>query len=248
MKVSDISGRFWLMLKTDIGMDFLKTLFARAIAAIGSLLLGVTLGRLYGADGVGVFALAQSVLFGAGILTRFGMDNALMRYAGREHNSVQGFYYFVWAAKYSLAAALIVACLLLLLNSIIAGFFSSPSLGSLLLYIAFAVPPFTANYLLAGYFKGVRRPASACFLESGYISLVAALFLIFYSLCFGNAEIGQAGVALSLATWLVFFQGCVVLFFQQKSYADSNRNVLGNKPDDPRGFLNTSRAFFDELG
>ncbi|WP_353981427.1 oligosaccharide flippase family protein [Salinicola endophyticus] len=244
MKVFEVNGRFWSALNTDLGRAFLKTLFARGIAAVGSLLLGVTLGRFYGADGVGVFALAQSILFGAGILTRFGMDNALMRYAGRDHDSVQGFYYFIWAARYAVAGALIVACLLLLLRTTIAGFFSSPSLDSLLLYVTFAVPPFTANYLLAGYFKGVRCPASACFLESGYISLVAAFLLIAYGFFFGVAEIHQAGAALSLATWLVFFQGCLVLFFQQKRYAGLNRDVLNNKPDDPRGFFSTSRAFF----
>ena len=64
-------------LKGDLASALIRTFIAKGIAAVGGVLLFVVLGRLYGAEGVGVFALAQSIYLGAGILARYGMDNAM---------------------------------------------------------------------------------------------------------------------------------------------------------------------------
>ncbi len=63
-------------LKGELVLPLARTFIARVIVALGGLLLLVVLGRLYGPSGVGVFALAQSVYLGAGILARYGMNNS----------------------------------------------------------------------------------------------------------------------------------------------------------------------------
>jgi O-antigen/teichoic acid export membrane protein len=235
-------AKFRRILGTELGVAFLRTSFVRGIAAMGSLLLGVTLGRLYGAEGVGVFALAQSFLFGAGILTRFGMDNALMRYVGQDHRSPQALGYLVWAGKYALSVALGIALLIGLSRGLISRWFDMPELSRVLGYLAWAVPAFTLNYLLSGYMKGMHRPASACFLESGYISLIAALLLIAHAALGLTGEVGQSGAALALATWIVLLQGIVTLYRHQRARGEWRDQSA--RPADTRGFMISSRAFF----
>ena len=60
-------------LNSEMGRSLIRTFVARGIAALGALALLVAAGRLYGPEGAGVLALAQSLLLGAGILARAGM-------------------------------------------------------------------------------------------------------------------------------------------------------------------------------
>ena len=60
------------------------TFLVRALAVIGNLLLYLFLGNFFGARGVGVFAICESICIGSAIFSRYGMDNALMRYVGQE--------------------------------------------------------------------------------------------------------------------------------------------------------------------
>ena len=47
-------------LKGELALALIRTFIARGIAAVGGVLLFVVLGRLYGAEGVGVFALGRA--------------------------------------------------------------------------------------------------------------------------------------------------------------------------------------------
>ncbi len=184
-----------------------RTFLARGIAALGTVLLGIVLGRLYGADGVGVFALAQSVLLGAGILARYGLDNTLMRYVGRDHESLYVAVYLQWACRKATILSLVAAAAILLMREWVAWAFGAPELSSVLIGVGVAVPAFTLSFVLSGFMKGVRKPATANLLENGAVSLVAA-FLIF---CFhwwkGDSQIEIAGWAIAIAAWLVLVQG-----------------------------------------
>ena len=89
-------------LRGDTGRALVRTFMARAVSAFGALGLVVVVGPLYGPKGVGVYALAQSILLGSGILARRGMDNALMRFVGRDAQSPMIWHYLYWAGLRSL--------------------------------------------------------------------------------------------------------------------------------------------------
>ena len=193
--------------KGELALALMRTFIARGIAAVGGIVLFIVLGRLYGAEGVGVFALAQSIYLGAGILARYGMDNALMRYVGQDPTASAVPVYLRLALTKSALLSTVAAVLVFLLRDQFALWFDAPMLGIVLPGIALAIPPFTVAFVLAGFMKGIRKPATACLLENGGIALVAtALVLLFYNL--SSEGISTSGWAMAAAAWIVLGKAC----------------------------------------
>ena len=158
-------NRLRFLMQSELLFTLLKTFLARGVAAFGSLLLGVVLGRLYGPEGVGVFALAQSVIIGAGLLARYGMDNALLRYVGRNAQSIHVLSYLRWACLKAFWISLIIAGGIFLARGWVALAFDATHLAPLLIGVAVATPAFTLAFILAGFMKGINKLASASLLE-----------------------------------------------------------------------------------
>lgn len=230
-------------LRGELALALARTFIARGIAALGVLLLGVVLGRHYGTQGVGVFALAQSIIMGAAILARFGMDNALMRFAGRDHTSPAVKQYLRWALLRSLLFSVIAAVIVFHTRELIAKLFAEPALAGVLAGIALAVPAFTLAFVLAGLMKGIRKPARACLLENGSISLVASFVTIISIWMNPLAGIEQVGWAFCIAAWGVFAQGSwqVWRWQRQASIVSLQRTEITISREE---FNASSRTFF----
>ena len=225
--------------KGELALALMRTFIARGIAAVGGIVLFIVLGRLYGAEGVGVFALAQSIYLGAGILARYGMDNALMRYVGQDPTASAVPVYLRLALTKSALLSTVAAVLVFLLRDQFALWFDAPMLGIVLPGIALAIPPFTVAFVLAGFMKGIRKPATACLLENGGIALVAtALVLLFYNL--SSEGISTSGWAMAAAAWIVLGQG----LWQVWKWRRSTPSETKNQTLDPIAFKSSSNAFF----
>jgi O-antigen/teichoic acid export membrane protein len=226
-------------LKGELALALMRTFIARGIAAVGGIVLFIVLGRLYGAEGVGVFALAQSIYLGAGILARYGMDNALMRYVGQDPTASAVPVYLRLALTKSALLSTVAAVLVFLLRDQFALWFDAPMLGIVLPGIALAIPPFTVAFVLAGFMKGIRKPATACLLENGGIALVATLLVLLFDRI-STAGIAMAGWAMAVAAWLVLGQG----LWQVWSWRRSTRSETNDQTLDPKAFKSSSNAFF----
>lgn len=194
-------------LTSEMGLALIRTFIARGIAALGGILLVMVLGRLYGSEGVGVFVLAQSVLLGAGILARYGLDNTLMRYVGRNYESPYVGSYLKWACRKAGMLSLAASLSVIVTHKGLAWVFSTPELSSVLIGVAFAIPAFTLSFVLSGFMKGIRKPATSNFLENGTVSLVAAFIILLWQGWLHEKQLSIAGWGLAIAAWLVFGQG-----------------------------------------
>ena len=190
-----------------------RTSVARAIAAFGVLALGVVLARLYGAEGVGVFALAQSLAACASLLARRGMSVALIRLAGCDHSDSSSWAIAKKAIRKTMVFSIAATSAILVLREWIAGVFSAPQLEPLLVPISLSVPALTISFMLAGFMKGVRKPASASLLENGAISLTACAALLVYSKLEPHSTFLSAGWAFSLAAWAILVLGSIQVSF-----------------------------------
>ncbi|WP_148255527.1 lipopolysaccharide biosynthesis protein [Aidingimonas lacisalsi] len=221
----------------------IRTFIARGIAALGSLALVIVIGRLYGAAGVGVFALAQSIIIGAGTLARYGMNHAIMRFVGQDYHSPHVMVYLYWGCKKALLLSAIAALIIFFGRYYLESIFDAEGLSTVLVGIAIATPAFTLGFLLSGFFKGIRMPATASLLENGSVALIAGgLVLLFHWLSIGEG-INTIGWAYALAAWLVVIQGAAQVWSWGRRQAWSN-SPNRHEPDVTREeFSASSRAF-----
>ncbi len=237
--VNRLPARF----KGEMAFALIRTFIARGIAALGSLALVIVIGRLYGAAGVGVFALAQSIIIGAGTLARYGMNHAIMRFVGQDYHSPHVMVYLYWGCKKALLLSAIAALIIFFGRYYLESIFDAEGLSTVLVGIAIATPAFTLGFLLSGFFKGIRMPATASLLENGSVALIAGgLVLLFHWLSIGEG-INTIGWAYALAAWLVVIQGAAQVWSWGRRQAWSN-SPNRHEPDVTREeFSASSRAF-----
>ena len=242
--LSALSKRVAGILNSDLGVALLRTFLARGIAALGALGLLFVVGRLYGPAGVGVLALAQAVLLGASLLARGGMDNALMRYVGQDHDSAHVLLYFRWALIKGLLGGVLVSSTVLMARDWLESQFGSPGLSSMLLGVSLAVPAYVVAFLLSGFFKGIRMPATASLMENGSVALLAALILVLWHFLVGVEGYAAVGFAHLVAAWLVVMQGGGQVWLWYRRVKTAGVLVARAKMVSYEQFCSTSRAFF----
>ncbi|GHB09919.1 lipopolysaccharide biosynthesis protein [Salinicola rhizosphaerae] len=194
-------------IRGELFINLCRTFAARGVAALGTVLLGLVLGRLYGAQGVGIFALAQSVIFGAGIIACYGLNGSLMRYVSQDVASPNIMQYLRWAVLRALLLSVLFGTAIALLRSPIAAAFDAPQLAPMLLGIALATPAFTLSFVAAGFLKGIGMPARASLQENGSISLWAAVAIGVVAWIDPSRSLTLASWAFCFAAWLVCGQG-----------------------------------------
>lgn len=231
-------------LKGELASDFIRTFLTRGLTAFGAMILIIIVGRLYGPSGVGVLALAQSILLGAGILARNGMDNALMRFVGRDPQYVHVKVYLRWAFTKAFLLSLLTAVFIFLASDLLEYVFKAEGLGIVLVFIATAVPAFTLGFLFSGFFKGARKPATACLMENGSVALVASVLIYVLHWLMPDAGLIIIGMAYSIAAWLVLLKGSFQIWYWLKGSCQNENEKKVNLPELRKEFFTSSNAFF----
>lgn len=198
--------KFLRPLKGELESALIPTFAARGLVAIGAIAFLVVLGRIYGAEGVGVFTLAQSLYLGAAMIGRFGMDNALMRIIGQDPDSSTSKAYLRFAIIRATLLSLLLSLIIYFSRNYLGIIFGSQNLPSMLPGFVLAIPPFTVAFIIGGAMKGLSKPVTACLLQNGSISLLATPILLSLNV-FWPGEISNAGWAIALASWLVMAEG-----------------------------------------
>ena len=240
-----MAASLWARLRGETGLALARTFLAKGVSAFGALALVVVVGQLYGPAGVGVYALAQSILLGSGILARRGMDNALMRFVGRDFESPKVSSYLYWVGRRGLCISIPLSVGVFLLRDHMEHFFSMPGLSPMLMGFAFAIPFYTWSFLLAGFFKGVRKPATAGLQENGAISLVAgALLLCLHATDRGwPADLSLLGWVYLIAAAMIAAQGHMIAWlWLRRVRRDEKPHAIPQ--EDKREFRGASLSFF----
>ncbi|MCH8544993.1 MAG: hypothetical protein LAT61_15630 [Alcanivorax sp.] len=226
----------------ELGLAMIRTFIVRVIAMLGSVALLLTLGRLYGAEGVGVFALAQSFTAGGAILSKRGMDSALMRFVGRDLDSEFVVLYLRWAILRCLYACFPIVVFLWLLRDFLEGSFNVDGLSSVMTGMALALPAISLSFIFAGFLRGVRKPAAASSLENGSISLIMTAFVLLWEWG-GAGGVELIGYSYALAAWFVVLQGGGQLWLwfhvKEQGHMQGGKTVAVSLGE----FSRTSRAF-----
>ena len=154
------------------------------MSALAAFAMNVVIARIFGAAEAGIFFLSVTIVLAASVVSRFGMDNTLIRFVSPAWEqgdysralgvSLQGF------GIVAVIGAVVTAFLYLTAENLAIYAFNEPALTSTLKLMAFSIIPFSLLWVLSGTLKAVKLPARANFIEAGVIPLVfcSVVFLI----------------------------------------------------------------------
>jgi O-antigen/teichoic acid export membrane protein len=154
---------------------------------IGSLLGYVFLllvTRTSGAEVWGIFVLCLAVLNITSILSRFGVDTALLRFVSQlkgKMEEIKGIY--LQGFSLVLALSIVFSILLYFFSNILAEtVFQKPNLTPFLKVISFALIPFTIIHINAQAYRGLKRIKEFSFFQhtSKFLFAVIIFVLLFY--------------------------------------------------------------------
>lgn len=162
-------------------MKILGVFFLRGLAGVIALLLNITLARVLGADGAGLYILSISVVAVAIILGAFGLDRILLRKVAAHASSgdwatVFGFHRTIF--RISLCSSVLMGFLLLASSSVLAILFNDDGLEKLLLILSLATLPMVLLYIHADAIKGLKFINSGLFLKSISVPMISIVLII----------------------------------------------------------------------
>lgn len=195
-------------LSSEIWSDLVRSsasAFGLKIAGAGlSFAFNVLLGRLLGADGSGLYFLALTVVSMASVVSRMGMDNALIRFTAEGASSGDwGSVETVHRKGVAISSAVGVGLALAVFLGApwIATFvFGDPDLVVPLKVMAASIPAMALVKLYAGLLKGVEHVKSALLVETVGVPGVSAVLLLLLAPRFGPGGAAGAYAAASILT------------------------------------------------
>ncbi len=140
----------------EAGFTFFGQVFALGFGFVAN----VVIARLLGADVLGVFVLAWTVVMAASVLTTFGFEGGFVKYISMyvgQGKQAEARSVFAFGISFGLvAAALGTVAIILLRRPLAHSFFKEPRLDHALLLISFAMIPYTVTRLQGAALRALK--------------------------------------------------------------------------------------------
>jgi O-antigen/teichoic acid export membrane protein len=169
----------------------------RLLRTASSFALNVMLGRMLGADGIGLYFLAYAVVRIGSVIAQFGLSRAVLRFtaanaAGAEWGRVEGLYR--WALTISSVLAIATIAVVFWQAGRVAALFSEPSLALPLRYMSLGILPWALVSLQAQFLLGLQKTRDALLVEGVAIPLISLPLLAVL-----GSRLGLVGASVSFA-------------------------------------------------
>lgn len=181
-----VLGRLKLTINDKKKKDLAKSSFVafslKIISAAVGFILNIALARALGAEGAGMYYLALSVTTISSVISRYGLDNSLIRFVAASASQgkweeVAGLYKN--GVLISGGASLIVTCVLETIAPLLAKYiFSNPELSSQIRFMALSIVPFSLLNIHAALFIAMKKIRDAMVVQ-GLCLPIITLFLLF---------------------------------------------------------------------
>lgn len=205
------------MFKKSIYSQLLSTMIVRGLAVVGGLLLGVVVGRLYGAGRLGEFSIVQAWIILVGVVSRFGIENSIIRNIAKQGVSWGGGGMYMGVSLIVAFCSIVLFCPLLIASNF--NFSSSSLMGgvsSSMGVILCTVPFYALCFVNAAFLKAIGKAPLASLVENGGIATLTVFFILVIR-CFDiNDNILYYSLALSsfiLFLCSFFFLACKYDYF-----------------------------------
>ncbi len=176
----------------DVFNGTIVAFILKVIGAALSFAFSIFLARILGAEGTGMYFLSLSVISIASVVSRLGLDNALLRYVAthatlKEWHKVKGVYFL--SMRIAITSSLLLTCIIFITAPWIASvIFSDEKLSELIRWMSFAILPFSLFNLHAESLKGLKKIKYALFVQS--VGLPAVCLVLIYPLVLYSGILG----------------------------------------------------------
>lgn len=153
----------------------------RMTGSVLGFLVNVSIARLLGAEGAGLYFLSVSIVMFAAVIGRMGLENTVVRFIAESKAKgswagIKGVY--VNAMTVSFIASCAVSLGIYLLSPVLADrVFHKPAVGALLKLMAIAIVPLALARLHASSFRGLKKIFEAQLTDGVVLSLLMLIFI-----------------------------------------------------------------------
>lgn len=222
-----------------------KTFAARSVAAGGSLAIVIALAHRFGAEALGVFAVAHAFFVAGSLLASWGAGNALMKFVGADPSSHTASKVVRYAVKRALLVGSFLGVALAASAEYFSVLFDMNELSTILLGVAISLPFMGLVRVFSGAYKGVGRSDIGCLMDNGGVLLLMALLVIAASVYKGNDF--DIILSCSYIAAVILFFGVGVLglrqFWKGPLNGDSSELHTGNVESELTHYRAVARDF-----
>lgn len=210
-----VVGQNELLLQTALSFS------VRVLAALAGFIVSVVIGRYLGVEGSGYYFLAFSIVMFLSAISRVGLDDTVVRFAGSA--APQGEWGIVRRViEKSLIVAFVISAMVscsvyLLATPISLYLFDKPELAGVLKSIAPGIIGLSLFILIAMALQGVRRVIASVFT----VNIIVNLLLVASIVLFGISVSEDVAAAYSVASGLAVLIGAY-LFFSKLGVGDGS--------------------------
>jgi O-antigen/teichoic acid export membrane protein len=159
-------------------LKVLKVFTLFASAKLGTFAFTAIIAYTFGAEILGVTMTTLSVCIGAVLMSKFGMDLALIKncaicFADKDLNKFKAYIYL--ASKLVLRNSLVISTILL----IFVLFVQNPLLKNQLFFVVILYPLFSILTMLGSVLKSIGKPEMAAFTDIGFVTLLLSIIIFF---------------------------------------------------------------------
>ncbi len=195
---------------SDLLIGTVLAMFVRALSALSSFILSIVIARKLGASESGLFFLSLSIVTVVATLSRFGLDNPLVKtIAANIVNQRQNNYSIrpitLAASKFVIFVSVLVAVVIMLTSRLISEFFDKPELQDPLWVMAMVIVPMACANIYSSIQLGLKKTLLST-LSATCLVPVLSLAIIVLGII---PHTLNWDVSLQAISWIYFFASCL---------------------------------------
>ncbi len=223
--------------------DSIIIFMIKALGAGMSFFFSFIIAKKYDASGIGLYSLAISVFNILLMISKFGMENALIKYVSilkkeNNGNAIKN----IKKSSVKLTLGISLSCVLLCI--IASGFicdviFSKSNLRSILLVVIWTTVPYALSKIYISFIKGMGSIKIAMFLDSALMPILDIVMIIVVIFCLNNDEYLIIGFVHVISAIIVMISSIIIYRDNVKKISYSN-----NEKFDFKNVIQTARPLF----
>lgn len=205
----------------------------KVIGTFFAFIISIIISRNFSASGVGIYSLTNSILSICAIISKFGFDNSLIKYASIDYSKKR---YGNLRKKFktviiiSSVIAFALSLIITLGASEIASVFNKDDLEILLRIMIWVLIPSTIIELFAAIFKAIKRINIGLFFESVSVNAMRCLLLILLVVILNNKKIEWLGYSFIIAACVILAAAYCLWRYYSKDFDNTVTNHYKFRP------------------